>query len=497
MTDRHDRPEDRPLKLEGHGRPVSRRDFLSRGLIGGLGLCLVPSLSTLIARSAGAQAVCGGPLGGAGKIPFVAFDLGGGANIAGSNVLVGGVGGQLDPLSQAGYIKLGLPATMQPTDPAFVDQEMGIAFHSDSALLSGIRLRAQPSTLAQSEGVIVCARSENDTQNNPHNPMYGIAAAGADGELVTLIGTRNSDSGGRSLAPMSMINPEIRPTKVDRPSDATGMVDTGKLVNMLGQQDAGEVMRAVEEISRLKLGTVDEDTLIEGLVECGYVQAASLVEQFGSPDNLDPRLDPALTPIFSAAEIDGDSSYRKTASVMKMVMNGYAGAGTVEMGGYDYHDSTRSTGEVRDRKAGECIGAVLEYAAALNQQVMIYLFTDGSVFSDGVIDNSAAGRDKGIWKGDNASTSSVLMLAYNPPVIGARPVLTPQTVDHQIGYFRDSGSLETAATPVSNSVGLLAEAVVLNYLALHDEVPNFDSALPGNGLPAAVRDSLTAFTPIR
>ncbi len=44
---------------------------------------------------------------GAGKIPFICFDLAGGGNIAGSNVLVGGPNGQLDFLSVAGYSKLG------------------------------------------------------------------------------------------------------------------------------------------------------------------------------------------------------------------------------------------------------------------------------------------------------------------------------------------------------------------------------------------------------
>jgi hypothetical protein len=30
-------------------------------------------------------------------------------------------------------------------------------------------------------GAVIAARSENDTGNNPHNPMYGIYRAGADG----------------------------------------------------------------------------------------------------------------------------------------------------------------------------------------------------------------------------------------------------------------------------------------------------------------------------
>lgn len=481
----------------GHRKPVTRREFLGRGLLGGLGMALVPSLSTIIARHASAAPSCGGSLGGAGKIPFICFDLAGGANIAGGNVLVGDQAGQLGPLGVDGYVKLGIPTDMLPTDPAFVDQTLGLAFHTDSAMLRGIVQRAQATTLAQTNGVVVCARSENDTQNNPHNPMYGIAAAGADGELLTLIGTDNTDSGGRSIAPMAMIDPAIRPTKIDRPSDATGLVDTGKLVNMLGQADAGAVMSAVEQISALKLGTIDEDQLIEDLVHCGYIQSASLVQTFGSPTALDPSNDPVLNQVITPAEISSNGDLRKTASVMKLVLNGFAGAGTIELGGYDYHDSTRSTGERRDESAGQCIGAILEYAALLNQQVMIYVFSDGAVSSNGENDDSAQGRGKGIWKSDNASTSSVFMLAYNPPLLGPRPALTPQTVGNQIGYFRSNGSLETAATLVSNSVDRLAEAVVLNYLALHNDLASFDGALPFNGLTPSQRAGLTAFEPIR
>ena len=48
---------------------------------------------------------------------------------------------------------------------------------------------------------------------------------------------------------------------------------------------------------------------------------------------------------------------------MKLVVEGYAGAGTISMGGFDYHTGDRATGEVRDLRAGRCMGACLEYAA--------------------------------------------------------------------------------------------------------------------------------------
>ena len=48
---------------------------------------------------------------------LIAIDLGGGANIAGSNVLVGREGGQMDFLNTAGYSRLGLPGDMVPGTP--------------------------------------------------------------------------------------------------------------------------------------------------------------------------------------------------------------------------------------------------------------------------------------------------------------------------------------------------------------------------------------------
>ena len=338
--------------------------------------------------------------------------------------------------------------------------------------------------------------------------MYGINKAGADGSLLTLIGSRNSDSGGNSMAPAMMIDPSVRPTKVDRPSDVTGLVDVGDLVGLLSQADAVAVMESIERISDMKLQDpnvtteVTTDAIIKDLVRCGYVKSADLAERFGDPSQLDPAGDPVIVGpagIFSQAEFDGDGEFRKTASVMKLVMNGFAGAGTVTMGGYDYHTGDRSTGEQRDLRAGRCIGACLEYAARLGFPLMIYIVSDGSVFSNGMIDNSAEGRGKGVWTGDNQQTAAPFFMVYNPAgraqLLGGTP--EEQARHQQIGYFRSDGSVETAATPAANNVNLLVETVILNYMALHGDQGNFGTVFPNNGLgDATLMDSLTAFEPI-
>jgi hypothetical protein len=513
-----------PYRHPDHPRPVTRRQFVAQGFVGGAATVIAPTLFGLFANPRAAQAAlspdletlkasCGIAVQGAGKIPFICIDLAGGANMAGSNVLTGGQGGQRDFLSVAGYGRLGLPGDMVPGAPNpgsptndFVESRLGLLFHLDSAFARGILERVSVTTAAAINGAVIPARSENDTGNNPHNPMYGIFRAGADGELLTLIGSESSESGGNSMAPAYLLDPSVRPTKVDRTSDVTGLVDTGKLVGLLDQDDAVRVMESIQRLSDDKLARVDtgitRDAIVKDMVRCNYVKAADLADRYGDPSALNPELDPDIVGpagIFTRAEFDNDDEFRKTAAVMKMVINGYAGAGTITMGGYDYHGQGRATGEIMDLRAGRCMGACLEYAARRGVPLMLYVFSDGSLSADGVVDNSANGRGKFDWSSDNQQTAASFFLVYNP---GGRAQLytgdsRPPEQHQQIGWFRSDGSIETAGTPAANNVNLLVETVILNYMALHGEQGQFGARFPGHGLgSAALQDSLIAFNPI-
>lgn len=524
---------DEPLLHPDHPRPVSRRDFLRQGFISGTGAVLAPSMLGMLSGFSPAHAlstdmedlkIACGIQPGAAKIPFICFDLAGGANIAGSNVLVGGQGGIEDSLTTAGYSKLGIAGDRLPDfggAELFVDRTMGIPFHSESSMLEGIKKRFTND--ANVNGAVIPARSDNDTGNNPHNPMYGISRAGARGELLSLIGSRNSVSGGNSMSPASMIDLTVRPTKIDRPGDTLGLVDTGKLAAKMGVANATRVMEAIQRLSDAKLSNAKVQTglndikagtgktydeLIKEQVSCGYVKSADMVEAFGVPTALDSSAtDPVISQIFTSAELAdgiGDREFRKTAAVMKMVVSGYAGAGTVTMGGYDYHTGNRTTGDVRDVRAGECIGACLEYARLLEQPLMIYVCSDGSLSSNGTPDPNTTIPGKLVWTGDNSSTACSFFLVYNPTRTGGKPTLVggnlaEQMQHQQLGWFRPDASVETNATPAANNVNLLVETVILNYMALHGEEGNFTNAdkFPGQGLGDVTRrNSLIAFNQI-
>jgi len=510
-----------PLRHPDHPRPRTRRQFIAQSFMTGGASVLMPSVFSLLASpKANAQLASDiqtavqqcGITAGAGLIPFICFDLSGGGNVLGSNVLVGGPGGQLDFLSVAGYNKLGLPGTMVPNSSStgsFIDSTFGLRYHSDSAHLRGMKsVVTSPTAMTNTTGTVIPALSQNDTSDNPHNPMYGIYQVGARGALLNLIGTDSSVSGGNSMSPPTMINVAAQPTKIADSTDSQGLVNTGQLSTLLpSSSDVTNVLESMKRISDAKYAQVTAysssllgDSSITsgaaatlnstalgqyGLQACAYTKAAYLLNRYPSPSAIDPDVDPIIVGtggIFSSTEYfngPNSSDFQKTASVMKLVIDGDAAAGTIELDGFDYHTGERATGETRDFSAGQCIGACLEYAARVGKPVMIYIFSDGSLFSNGMIDDSTAGRGKGVWTADNQNVAASYFLVFDPKAKPMPAQKNPE-LSLQLGYCNPDGSQNTTSSPAGNNVFNLVQIVVLNYMALHGTTNGLSAV---NGFP--------------
>ncbi|HXY96270.1 MAG TPA: hypothetical protein VEH00_04790 [Steroidobacteraceae bacterium] len=531
-----------PLLHENHPRPVTRRDFLAAGMLGAQGMVIGSAwlgavLKAQAARAGGLDADIQALLGagqcnipsGSGSLPFIVFDLAGGANLVGSEALVGTAGGQANFLSVAGYGKLGLPGNMVPTSSTFVSSALGLLWHSDGAILRGIQSVAAATTQAGVNGAVIPAMSQNDTSSNTINPIYGIAEAGAQGTVVNLVGTNSSVSGGNSAALMYTINPALQPATIQQPSDAVALappmpaggvdplalaelesqarISTGTALYQGASSTGSEFTGALSDPSgstpgvQLIPGGGSADAALKNSVRCAYVQSANTANIFAAgPSGLDPTQDPLIVggtnPIFTAAQFS-DQDVAMTASVMKLVIDGYAGAGTISLGGFDYHDGTRATGETRNFQAGQMIGAVLEYAARKGTPIMIQIMSDGSLNSNSTVDTSAAGRDKLGWQGDNSSVAATVFLVYSPK---GRPVLRNGVAGQQIGSFSSDGSVVTSGTgssPAANSVNQIPELIMLNYMGLLGTDPQFPTLFPMQGLgPASSLAALTVFEPI-
>lgn len=451
----------------------SRRDFLSHGFIAAASSFAMPSLFSMLTSKLAYGADCIVNEDIIGKTPVFILDLAGGANLPGSNVMVGAGGGQEDFLQT--YKTLGLPEDMNPKNRVnMINSEFGLRFHADSAILRGMQAQTTTAVRSKVEGGIFCASSSDDTQNNPLNPSYWLYKAGASGTIANLAGTRNSDSGGNSMVPLLSMNPKVKPVSINKPEDALNLINIGRINELFDKDQAQMVLKAIERMSQSKLQSFSNQTLsdqIKNLVECGYIKSQDVFNQF-SPELIDASKDLDVQNVFGALNT---GTKRQVATMAKLLLDGYVGAATISKGGNDYHDKTRSTGENRDFEAGEIIGQVMALAARKRKNIIIYVLTDGGVAASDQIDNSAAGRGKYVWTGDSGQRSSAFLLVYRDQ---GRPTL--RTGNRQIGYFRENGSVETAASLTSNSPTNLAKAIVANFLALHGEESNLASVVGDN-----------------
>jgi hypothetical protein len=325
-----------------------------------------------------------------------------------------------------------------------------------------------------------------------------------------------SVSGGNSMAPPTMVIASAQPTKIADGADTQGLVSTGQLNTLLpNPSDVTNVMESMKRISDAKYNQVTayatNPTLNTaalgptGIEACSYVKSAYVVDKYNSPSAVDPDLDPNIvgsSGIFNTAEYQASSDFQKTAAIMKLVIDGNAAAGTIEMDGFDYHTGDRATGETRDFQLGQCIGAVLEYASRVGKPVMIYIFSDGSLASDGSIDNSVAGRGKGVWTADNGSVAASYFLVYNP---AGRPVPAQKNPEMslQLGSFNPDGSVNITSNPGGNNVFNLAQMAILNYMALHgaNAISAFPNLWPAPNLnntlgTGSALEPLIAFQPL-
>jgi hypothetical protein len=318
------------------------------------------------------------------------------------------------------------------------------------------------------------------------------------------------------MAPPTMMIAAAQPTKVSSPADTQGLVSTGQLSTLLpNSADVTHVLESMKRISDAKYAQVQaypQDPTLNtaalgttGIQACGYTKAAYTVDKYNNPGSVDPSKDPNVvgpSGIFNATEFASNSDYQKTAAVMKLVIDGNAAAGTIEMSGFDYHTGDRATGEARDLNLGNCIGACLEYAARVGKPVMIYVFSDGSLASSGMIDSSMGGRGKGVWTADNQSVAATYFLVYSPagkPV----PAQSNPELSLQIGSFNSDGSINTTSSPAGNNVPNLVQMVVLNYMALHgsNAISAFPNLYPSPNLnntlgTGTALEPLIAFNPI-
>ena len=187
---------------------------------------------------------------------------------------------------------------------------------------------------------------------------------------------------------------------------------------------------------------------------------------------------------------------------MKMVIDGYAGAGCITMGGYDYHGGMRQEGETKDFRAGTLHGRGPRVRRAHGQAA-----DDVRVQRRLAVEQR---RDRQLRRGPRQGRVDERQPGHGGAVL---PRLQPAyarrraqllttagltAAQHQqLGDFSADGNVVRSGTPGANNVNLLVQMLLLNYMALNGEQGQFATAFPNHGLgDPALLDRFIAFAPI-
>lgn len=453
----------------GHRKPVTRRELLAHGIIPFAGTIFAPQMMNLLLSStANAQAVkC--PSVSTAFAPFINLNLAGGAAMAGNFVPMNSVGERI-----ASYNKMGLGNNQVPIVSEFGGGTFAGADANGnliSKMLEGIRSAADADTISRTAFIGVCVRSRDDSNENQFNISGLVTKAGLVGTHLPNAGTRSSVTGDNNM-PAVLLPPT--PLVVRSFRDITNSLGYSSSIGT--QLNTAQKVKLADLVSKLsgsqsrKLASLSAASQVQQLVECAGIKNTELVEQ--GTTAVDPVRNATFAPIWNlnAGSNQGGNDYVFGSMVYNSLM-GNAGATGIEMGGYDYHDNSRNTGDTRDRAAGVTIGRILQSAKVLGKPVFLYVTSDGAVVS------AESEARNSPWTSDRGSAGAAFIFMYDPT---RRPVVS----SNQIGSFTDGQAADDKFV-TGNDAARAAQAVFANYLQFNKRLADFNRVVGRNALDAS------------
>lgn len=441
-------------------KPVTRRDFLSAGLIGFSSTMAISPLILTLAKSGNAEAqelVCKAS-SGLDLCPFVNIKLSGGMAMA-ANFLPLDKGGQLLP--SYSLMGMGLGSTV-PVQYEFANRA---TFYGNSSLLAGIREKALASTLGKSNFVGLCIRSQDDSAMNKFDITGLVGKAGVIGKILPNLGRANTVTGVNNN--FAYVRPNA-PLIISQFADVEGALNVTGSLSSLSQTQKSNLFRSIQNLNSRQVASVNQMTggsLLSKLLGCANQDNTKLVSATATQLDVNPLSNQAFSQIWMIdANTPKNSMNFIFATMVYNAINGNASTVNLEMGGYDYHNGTRVSGDAKDLQAGQVIGQVLQSFALMNKKGFITVTSDGSVSS---AQSDVAGSP---WVSDRGTGGAAYMMSFDP--LGAHTIKSGQVGHFTAGQVSDDTFLTGA------NVELAAAAMFANYMAFNGKLGSVESILP-------------------
>jgi hypothetical protein len=457
-----------------HKKPVTRRDFLSSGLLSFSTTMFMPSMLNVFARSGVSEAedlLCKA-VGANSNCTFVGIKLSGGAALS-ANFVPHGADHEL----VAEYTKVGLGTKGNLIDKLDYEFANSAPFYNLSGVLTGIRANTTAVTRGLTNFIGVPVRSQDDSAMNKFDITGLVAASGLNGKILPNMGTADTPTGVRIqpayLAPSA-------PLITSSMQDVVGALGVSQSLGTDALNDAqrAKLFKTVQELSASqasKIQGMSGGALMTQLLACANIDNSNLIANASSL-NIDPIGNAAFSTIWGLTAATSKSSQDYVfATLVYNALNGNAGAVNLEMGGFDYHNNTRTSGDGRDEEAGIVIGKVLQSMALMlppGKKGFIVVTSDGSVTS-----GSESAEPGAVWTSDRGAGGSAYMLAFDPSGSTKVRDWVVGKPEFQLGHFtKDQVADETFIT--GGNPEIAGGGMFINYLAFNGQVGTIDRYLP-------------------
>lgn len=453
-----------------HRSPLTRRDFLTMGAISSSAMLLAPRL--LGASSAFAASGCEAVgLSASNYIPFLVFDMAGGAALPGS-FLVGGKGGSEDLLPS--YDVLGWNPRTVPYDKRF-----GLPMATQiSGFFNALTTELTSDAQAKLRLGSICHRAQDDSDTNPLNAVDLVMRFGYRGGslLSQAVGTRDSLSGGNSRASLNDVS--LKPLYV---SQMNGLLDSiaSKAMQDLPNGSVPIVGEGIRGLGLSQWRSFSEAQRADKIREIGECLLGKLNILTSSKD-VDPRQSAIFQRIYrinpNTAPTDPDAVI---AAITYNVLTHVTGPGVITLGNCDYHTGSSTLGDQQDLTMGRHIARAIQAAHELKTPLFFQLITDGGCSADPGTRN---------WRGDSGEKCMTVVGFYNPNA----PQSQPRT---QVGYY-SNGQGAVRDSVVGSSPMRAAHAAFINYLSVSGRLDDYQRVVGSSqGISPGEIESVLLFNP--
>lgn len=444
-----------------HGCPITRRDFISRGLAAGGATILAPTIGSLWTNKAFAGEA-------AAVSPFIVFDLAGGAALAG-NFLVGREAPK-DYLQS--YSLLGWNPKSGGLDERF---GLPMAGQNVSRILTGMLEVMSAEAQANFRLASLLHTGQIDTTSNPLSALSLVSHAGVKGsDVTTPVGLRNSLSGGNSRYAFEDGN--YKAMSVGKLDDLLNAVGLGGALNGIPDSAKEVLGRLVKRISMAQANRLLNSPADAELLKSMGIRYDGVSAKVKSASGLDPRRDAIFSQLYGLNQnSDPMSEPVLRAAVMMGVLKGVTGPGVITISGCDYHDGSQETGDTKDLEIGREIGRAVQGAHILKVPLFMQIITDGGIYPK---------EGSRMWTGDTVDTCMSVVGCYSP----AGPV---RYFDNrmQVGRYTN-GQGADRSTIIGDSPQLAAYAAFANFLNVNGRISEFQRLAPGIFDEAALQSVL-------